>query len=230
MSILEFLGPRLNQLRYLGVDVSEAVDVARDRFREKNLKGSFMQSDLLTLPIPENSLDVIFSEGVLHHTDSTEKAFRGLAKFLRPNGWFLFYVYRRKGPIREFTDDYIRNKLQSMPPKEAWEAMIPLTRLGKALGELNLELEIPESIELLNIPAGRIDLQRFFYWHVCKTFYRDDYSEDEMNHINFDWFAPRNAHRQSPEEVRSWCESEGFSVKREVVEEAGISIIARKNG
>ena len=26
-----------------------------------------------------------------------------------------------------------------------------------------------------------------------------------MNHINFDWYAPKNAFRQSPEEVRSWC-------------------------
>ncbi len=40
------------------------------------------------------------------------------------------------------------------------------------LGELNLEIDVPEAIDVLEIPAGPIDLQRLFYWHVCKMFYR----------------------------------------------------------
>lgn len=51
---------------------------------------------------------------------------------------------------------------------------------------------------------------------------------DEMNHINFDWYAPRNAHRQTPEEVRGWCGDLGLAIEHERVEDAGITIIARR--
>ncbi len=59
-------------------------------------------------------------------------------------------------------------------------------------------------------------------------FYRPELTLDEMNHINFDWYAPKNAHRQSAEEVRAWCAGLGLAIEREQVEEAGITVIARK--
>jgi arsenite methyltransferase len=118
--------------------------------------------------------------------------------------------------------------LQAMSPQQAWEALAPLTRLDIALGELRTEIELADPIDLLGIPAGRIDVQRLFYWHVAKAFYRADLSFDEMNHINYDWYAPANAARQTPEEVRAWCADLGLSIEREVIEEAGITIIARK--
>ena len=103
-----------------------------------------------------------------------------------------------------------------------------ITKLGKSLGELDVEIDVPEDIEFLGIKKGKINLQRFFYWNVLKCFYRDDYDLDEMNHINFDWFAPKNAHRQSPEEVQSWCRNSGLDIVHKNVQEAGITIVARK--
>ena len=229
MSGLELLGPLLPRIRYLGVDVSEAVDVARQRFSQRGHLCGFLQADISDLPLPTGSVDLIFSEGVLHHTNSTEGALKSLARLLKPGGRFLFYVYKKKGPIREFTDDYIPDKLQAMSPDLAWKAMEPLTQLGISLGELNAEIDIPQPIDVLGIPSGRIKMQRLFYWHVAKMFYRPDLSFDEMNHINFDWYAPANAARQSPEEVRTWCDESGLTVEREVVEDAGITIIARKD-
>lgn len=227
-SALELFGQRLGRVRYLGVDISEAVEVAADRLRDAAVDGAFVQADLNELALPDGSVDVAFSEGVLHHTDSTEASFRRVARMLAPGGRFLFYVYRRKGPIREFTDDYVRDRLQRMSPPEAWEAMVPLTKLGHALGELGVVVDVPEGVNLLGIPAGRIDLQRLFYWHVVKAYYAPELDLDELTHINFDWFAPRNAHRQSPEEVREWCQEAGLQVERENVQEAGITIVARR--
>lgn len=228
MSALEYFGSRLGTLRYVGADISEAVDTARDRFSERGMPGEFIQCDLNALPFRDQTLDVIFSEGVLHHTDSTREALLTLARLLKVGGRFMFYVYRQKGPIREFTDDFIREKLQAMTPAQAWDAIVPLTQLGKALGELKVSVDVPEPIELLKIPAGPIDVQRLFYWHIFKAFYRPDITLDEMAHINFDWYAPRNAHRQSIEEVRSWCAEAGLRVEREVTEEAGITVVAVK--
>lgn len=228
MSALELWEPVLPNVRYLGIDVSEAVDIARRRFAERGLAAGFLQADITSLPFDPGSVDIIFSEGVLHHTASTESALKSLAPLLKPGGRFLFYVYRRKGPIREFSDDQIRADFQAMTPDEAWRAMEPLTQLGISLGELDVEVDIPKAIDLLGIPAGRISVQRLFYWHVAKAFYSRDLTFDEMNHINFDWYAPAHAHRQSPEEVRRWCAEAGLAIEREVVEEAGITVIARR--
>jgi arsenite methyltransferase len=227
-SSLLLFGNHLRQIRYLGADISNAVDTARQRFAEQGIPGRFLQCDLMSLPLRPGSIDAIYSEGVLHHTDDTRTAILALSRLLKPGGRFLFYVYRRKGPIREFADDYVREKLQSMTPDEAWNALMPLTRLGKALGDLNTDVDVPEPVDLLEIPAGRINLQRLVYWHVFKAFYRPDMTLDEMNHINFDWYAPKNAHRQSPEEVRAWCAEAGLDIERERVEESGITVVARR--
>jgi SAM-dependent methyltransferase len=228
LSALELFGDRLTKVRYLGVDVSDAVDTAAARFAARGLPAAFVQADLGRLPLRRGTVDVLFSEGVLHHTDSTERALKHLATLLRSGGRFLFYVYRTKGPVREFTDDYIRDELQALSPEEAWDALLPLTRLGKALGDLQVEVEVPEPVSLLGIPAGRISVQRLFYWYFCKAFHHPDYTIDELNHLNYDWYAPRNAHRQTPEQVRMWCEDANLVIEREVVEEAGITIVARK--
>lgn len=228
-SALVLFGELLNACRYIGADISEAVDVAAQRFAEKNICGEFIQVDLLDLPEALGSFDIIFSEGVLHHTDSTEKAIRYLATKLNPGGYFMFYVYNKKGPIREFTDDFIRSRIADMTDEEAWKALEPLTKLGRLLGDLNLEIEIEEPIDVLDIPSGKINLQRFFYWHLFKAYYRPDWGLEEMNHVNFDWYRPQNCHRQTPDEVRDWVKSSSLDILKMDVQEAGITVVARRD-
>ena len=227
LSGIALFGPVMDRVRYFGVDVSTAVDVAKKRFEERGWQAGFIQSDLNQIPVKERSVDIVFSEGVLHHTDDTFKALEAVTKYVKQGGRVIFYVYRKKGPVREYTDDYIRDKLQKMTPEEGWKAMEPLSELGKILGDLNIEIDIKNKIDLLDIPAGKINLQRFFYWHVLKAFYRPEMTLDEMNHINFDWYAPKNARRHTVEEVRGWCKTLGLEIEHEFAEEAGISVIAR---
>jgi SAM-dependent methyltransferase len=202
--------------------------VAQKRVAEHGFSGVFLRDDIVSLPFFSGSLDCIFSEGALHHTDSTRGALAALTPLLRSGGYFLFYVYNKKGPIREFSDDYIRKKLQALTPEDAWEALRPLTEMGIQLGRMEKELDLPEGIPLLDVPAGKIPLQRFVYWHVFKAFYDPDSAFEEMHHINFDWYAPKNAHRQTPEEVRQWCSELGLVIERMHVENAGITVVTRK--
>lgn len=221
-------GDLLKRHDYLGVDISDAMVVARQRFAEMGLPADFLKCDLMKLPLPTQSVDMIFSEGVLHHTDDTGAALAYLSGFLKPGGHFLFYVYAKKAVIREFTDDYVRQQLAGLTDEEAWEALKPLTKLGQKLGELGVELEVPEDIPFLGIQKGVYDLQRFVYWNIIKAFHRTDFSLDEMNHINFDWFRPLNCHRHTEAEVRHFCQAAGLEVLRLTVEEAGITVVAQK--
>ena len=217
------------QIRYVGADISDAVDIARERIAPVVSEALFLQANIMALPLRDQSFDIVFSEGVLHHTPSTERAVAATARMVKPGGLFAIYVYKEKAPIREFTDDYVRERLAHLSPEEAWDSLMPLTRLGQVLGELDLEIDVPEDIDLLEIPKGRINLQRFFYWYLFKAYYRPDFSLDEMNHVNFDWFRPTYAHRQTPEEVRAWCEASDLSIERMKVEEAGITVIGRRS-
>ena len=79
---------------------------------------------------------------------------------------------------------------------------------------------MPEDVRSAGDPGRPIDVQRLFYWHVVKAFWNDLHSFDELAHINFDWFPPRNAHRQSPEEVREWCAEAALEIERDDVHEA----------
>jgi arsenite methyltransferase len=216
------------RLRYLGADISSAVDIARTTISAVTDQCAFLQCDLMQLPLTDQSFDIVFSEGVLHHTPSTQAATLATARLVRPGGLYSIYVYAKKSPVREFTDDSIRAIVCGLPEPEAWDRLMPLTKLGKALGDLDIEIDVPEDVDVLGIPKGRINIQRLIYWHFCKLFYRPDLTLDEMNHINFDWFMPVYSHRQTPESVQAWCEEAGLVVKDLRKEEAGVTVLAQR--
>ena len=209
--------------RWVGADISEAIDVARQRLGAFE-RTHFVQADILRLPFRPGAFDTIFSEGVLHHTPSTRGAFEALLPLLAPRGELMIYVYRRKAPLREFADDHVRELLADLPPDEAWEAIRPLTRLAQALAELETEVEVPEDVPLLGIEAGRYDVQRLIYWNVAKLFWNPKLTFEENNHVNFDWYAPRYAHRHTEEEVRAWYAGAGLEITHFHVHEAGFTV------
>jgi arsenite methyltransferase len=215
-------------LQYVGVDISRAIDLAAGHIAALGGQHLFVQADLMALPFADGAFDVVLSEGALHHTPSTRAAFHATARLVKAGGLFAVYVYARKSPVREFTDDLIRDRVAGLSAQDAWEALKPLTQLGQALGKLDVVVDVPEDIPLLGITSGPIDIQRLFYWHICKMFYRSDWTLDEMNHVNFDWFTPRYCHRQSPEDVKAWCAEAGLVIEHMTSEIAGITVLARR--
>lgn len=222
-----WMTPAWQGATWVGADISVAIDVAQKRLAG-GIDRHFVQADVLQLPFREGAFDTIFSEGVLHHTPSTERALKALAPLLCPGGELLFYVYRKKSPIREFTDDYIRDVIAAMPPEAGWAAMRPLTKLGQALAELQAEVEVPEDIPYLGIKAGRYDVQRLIYWHVAKLFWNRDWPFEANNHVNYDWYAPRYAHRQTEEEVRRWCAEANLTITHFDTQESGFTVRANR--
>jgi ubiquinone/menaquinone biosynthesis C-methylase UbiE len=52
-----------------------------------------MQGDAENLPFPDASVDIVYSNGVLHHTDSTEKAMEEAFRVLKPGGRAVIMLY-----------------------------------------------------------------------------------------------------------------------------------------
>jgi SAM-dependent methyltransferase len=208
---------------WVGVDISQAVDVARKRLGRFPAT-NFVQADLMRLPFAPETFDVIFSEGVLHHTPSTQAAFNTLVPLLKPGGEIMIYVYRKKSPVREFTDDYIRGRISDLPPDEAWKQLESLTDLAHKLAGLEAEIELEEDVPLLGIPAGRHNVQRLIYWHMAKLFWNEKMTFEENTHVNFDWYHPHYAHRQTEAQVREWYAEAGVDITHLDVDNAGFTV------
>lgn len=81
---------------YTGVDLTEAaVDLARRRFEMFDLPGKFCVADAECLDFPDNSFDLVYSHGVLHHTPDTAGAIREVRRVLRPGGRAAVMLYHR---------------------------------------------------------------------------------------------------------------------------------------
>lgn len=81
---------------YTGVDLTEAaVELARQRFELFDLKGKFQTADAENLDFADESFDLVYSHGVLHHTPETEKAIREIHRVLRPGGRAVVMLYHR---------------------------------------------------------------------------------------------------------------------------------------
>ena len=211
----------------VGADLSEAVDVAQERLGHIS-NVYFLQADALSLPFAEGTFDLIFSEGALHHTPSTKKAILSSARILKKGGEYHFYVYKKKGPAREFVDDYIREQIKNLTDEEAWDQMRSLTLLGKKLSELKATIYLEEDVPLLGIKNGTEDIQRFVYWNFAKLYWNEHLSFEENVHVNFDWYRPTYAHRQTPDEVRQWCQEAGLKIYWFHEQTSGITVKAIK--
>ena len=82
--------------RYVGVDPSHtALSLARRRFTLESLPGELVEGSVTSLPFPDQTFDLVFSHGVIHHIDNTERAVTELNRVLRPGGTALVMVYHR---------------------------------------------------------------------------------------------------------------------------------------
>ncbi|HKU76130.1 MAG TPA: class I SAM-dependent methyltransferase [Pyrinomonadaceae bacterium] len=81
---------------YTGIDLTDAaVDLARRRFELFQLSGTFCVADAERLDFPDNTFDIVYSHGVLHHTPDTAAAVREIRRVLRPGGKAVVMLYHR---------------------------------------------------------------------------------------------------------------------------------------
>ena len=79
-----------------GVDLTpRSIEITRHRFKLYGADGNFMISDGERLPFRSESFDVVYSNGVLHHTPDTAGSIREVHRVLRPGGVAKIMLYHR---------------------------------------------------------------------------------------------------------------------------------------
>jgi ubiquinone/menaquinone biosynthesis C-methylase UbiE len=83
--------------RWSGLDLTEAsVTRVKERMRLRNLRhDSLKVGSVLQIPYPDNSFDMVFSHGVLHHVPEIAQAQAEVARVLKPGGELVMMVYAK---------------------------------------------------------------------------------------------------------------------------------------
>ena len=211
------------QAQVFAIDISDGIEFAYRKYgAAKNIH--FLQADLQKMPFKKRFFDFIFSDQVLHHTNNTQKSFKILTKYLQKKGIISIYIYKKKGPIREFTDDYIRKSSNKMTEKECIELSKELSYLGENLAKIKKKIKIPRDIKLLKIKAGTYDIQRFIYWNFIKCWWSEDVPFEQSVATNFDWYFPKFAFRHTPNEIKKWFGTSKIKITHFKEIESGTSI------
>jgi SAM-dependent methyltransferase len=208
----------------VGIDAVSA-EVARENLAgEQNV--DVRTQDILGDLEPLGTFDLIYCQEVLHHTRDPRGGFLNLAARLRPGGELAVYVYKQKAPAREFVDDFVRDRIGGMPYDDAMAVCRQITELGRVLSETGVKVQVP-AVDVLEIPAGEYDLQRFLYHFFMKCFWNPELSYEENVVVNYDWYHPQECTRHTVEEVRQWFAEADLEVVQEHVDPYGITMRGR---
>jgi ubiquinone/menaquinone biosynthesis C-methylase UbiE len=83
-----------------GVDLTQAaIGLVRERLRLEGIPDAryvLRTADAEALPFSDDSFDIVYSWGVLHHTPNTERAYREVFRVLKPGGQMRTMIYHRR--------------------------------------------------------------------------------------------------------------------------------------
>jgi len=210
----------------VGIDLVSA-DIARSNL--SHLPNIDIHAGNIMEPLDDlGTFDFIYCQEVLHHTENPKAAFLNLCHILGPGGEIAIYVYKKKGPAREFADDYIRNQISHLSYDEAMKAVSQIAALGERLHDLHIEFDAP-AVDVLEIPAGRYSVQRFIYHFFMKCFWNPDLPRQENEAVNYDWYHPELASRHTMPEILGWFQDAGLNVTHQYVDFYGITVRGKKN-
>ena len=93
------MGTDLAQFAIHGAHVTDLdlsaghLTLAKENFFVRGLQGRFIQHDAETLIFDDNTFDLVYSNGVLHHTPNTHHVVKEIYRVLKPGGKAIVMVY-----------------------------------------------------------------------------------------------------------------------------------------
>ena len=175
----------------VGIDSNFAVLDGATRLRGKGMH--FVLASLFDLPFRAASFDLVYSQGVLHHTFSTNAAFREISRFVADGGHLFVWLYAledrlgatgRRAVVRRTTYavEFVLRPLLSRSPAPVRDGFFDVAT--RALH-----------------PILRPRMRHTERWEPRDT-------EARIR----DWLSPRFAHRHAWNEVIEWFEDLGFGI------------------
>jgi SAM-dependent methyltransferase len=97
----------------VGLDAGRGPELAGVALDDRRI--TLVQGSVLRLPFRDASFDLVFSDGVVHHTPDPRAAFLELARVVKPGGALYVWVYPREGALRETVSGTVRTLTTRLP-------------------------------------------------------------------------------------------------------------------
>lgn len=79
-----------------GIDLSpHSIELVNQRLKLYSVKGCVLNGDAENLPFEDNTFDLVYSWGVIHHTPDTQKAIDEIHRVLKPGGKAIVMIYHK---------------------------------------------------------------------------------------------------------------------------------------
>ncbi|MDE3738822.1 methyltransferase domain-containing protein [Pseudomonas resinovorans] len=154
-----------------------------------------IRGDIRHLPFLEESMDVIYSIGVMHHTDNTRISFDAVAPFVRPAGKMITWLYPAAGEV-PFYKLYYRIRDTHF------------AGIGYLLPN-GIRATLVYAYAFLMFPYLRFSKYRHFFSESPNSVTALDFL-GSASLIIFDDITPRYQFRHEEAEVLSWYQDAGF--------------------
>lgn len=99
--------------RVVGLDLGRGPEAAGVSLDDPDV--AVVQGSVLQAPFRDGAFDLVFSDGVIHHTPDARAAFLELARLVRPGGALYVWVYPREGRLRELVFGAARSVTTRLP-------------------------------------------------------------------------------------------------------------------
>jgi glycosyltransferase involved in cell wall biosynthesis/2-polyprenyl-3-methyl-5-hydroxy-6-metoxy-1,4-benzoquinol methylase len=195
------------------VDLSEAVD-ANVRNCALGPMHRVAQADLLALPFPRESYDVVLCLGVLQHTPSSERSIARLYELVKPGGWLVIDHYTYELAWYTKTAPLFRMVLKRLPSATSMRITERLVNLAlplhKRVARSRLRSIVfrlsPVLTHYVTYPELPDDIQR--QWALLDT---HDSLTDWFKHFRTAGQIRRHLERLGLQDI--WCEYGGNGVE-----------------
>jgi ubiquinone/menaquinone biosynthesis C-methylase UbiE len=153
-----------------GVDLTDAaIETTRAHLALHGLRSELRRADAENLPYADATFDVVYSWGVIHHSEHPERIIAEIHRVLRPSGTFIGMLYARRSlvaaklwvrrallagkPLRSFAD-VIANHMES----EGTKAYTPneVHKMFGAFGEVSVQSIVTVYDQKWLGPIGRL--------------------------------------------------------------------------
>ena len=106
-----------------GVDLTEkGIETTKKRLKLYDLNSNLQRIDAENLPFKDNYFDIVYSWGVIHHSEDTEQVIKEISRILKPGGKFLGMIYHRRSLHAFYL--WIKNALLKCKPWRSFNYVI----------------------------------------------------------------------------------------------------------
>ncbi len=162
-----------------GIDLTEeAIEHVKHRLQLYNLEAEgYVIADSENLPFDNNTFDIVYSWGVIHHTPNTQKALQEIIRVCKPGGIIKVMIYHRHSLLAYFF--WIKHALLKFKPWKSisqiiWDKMESIGTKAFTIKEVRkmLKKQPVQIIRLSPVLSYYDKLERFnkFFQIISKFF------------------------------------------------------------